>query len=130
MKTKIALSFVFILLFFFACNENTQKNKNAKSKLLVESEHLKDQSSKELLAINASQYGVKYPETFILMQNRKGLRIEYNLDRSNLQIWISPQAGKSFSYIDKNWSNRDDHSNVFDRILLPGIELSSFDSLE
>lgn len=130
MKTKIALSFVFILLFFFACNENTQKNKNAKSKLLVESEHLKDQSSKELLAINASQYGVKYPETFILMQNRKGLRIEYNLDRSNLQIWISPQAGKSFSYIDKNWSNRDDHSNVFDRILLPGIELSTFDSCD
>jgi len=113
-----------------ACSGNERSSSDDNNSSLVESEHLKDRSSEELLAINASQHGVKYPETFILMQNRKGLRIEYNLDRSNLQIWISPQAGKSFSYKDKNWSNRDDHTSVFDRILLPGIELSSFDSCD
>ncbi|NJM15260.1 MAG: hypothetical protein HC896_07685 [Bacteroidales bacterium] len=30
------------------------------------------------------------------------------------------------SYVDYNWSNRDDHTNIFDRILLPGCDLSSF----
>lgn len=114
-----------LMLFTLACSNETGQRED--EKLLVESTELKDRSSEELLAINASQYGVKYPETFILMQNRRGLRIEYNLDRSNLQIWISPQAGKSFSYIDKNWSNRDDHTRVFDRILIPGVELSTFD---
>ncbi len=93
----------------------------------VESEVLaEDKSSEALLAINASQYGVKYRETQILMQNRMGLRIEYTLDRNSLQLWISPQAGKSMSYIDQNWSNRDDHTNVFDRILLPGCDLTQF----
>ncbi len=87
-----------------------------------------DESSEKLLAINASQHGVAYPETFILMQNRKGVRIEYCVDRSNLQLWISPQAGKSFSYVDRNWSNRDDHTTIFDRILIPGLNLPAFDS--
>lgn len=125
MKNYVIYLFAIVLFFASSCSES---NKSERGELMVESEHLKDKSSEELLAINASQYGVKYPETFILMQNRMGLRIEYNLDRSNLQIWISPQAGKSFTYFDKNWSNRDDHTNVFDRILLPGIDLSTFDS--
>ena len=121
---------LFVLPFFLtavcvSCSVSTEDTATEK---LVESQELKDHASSELLSINASQYGMKYPETFILMQNRMGLRIEYNLDRSNLQIWISPLAGKSYSYVDKNWSNRDDHTNVFDRILLPGLSLSNFDS--
>jgi hypothetical protein len=89
-----------------------------------------DEASESTLAINASQYGVGYPETFVLMQNRMGVRIEYCLDRSNLQLWISPQAGKSMSYVDRNWSNRDDHTNIFDRILIPGLDLARFDSCQ
>ena len=79
-----------------------------------------------LTSLNASQYGVQYPETFILMQNRMGIRSELCLDRSVLQLWISPQAGKSMSYVDKNWSNRDDHTCVFDRIRLPGLNNLNF----
>ncbi len=83
--------------------------------------------SQQLLAVNASQYGVRYPETFVLMQNRMGVRIEYCVDRSRLQLWISPQAGKSFDYYDKNYSNRDDHTNIFDRILLPELNFHEFE---
>jgi hypothetical protein len=83
--------------------------------------------SNAILTINASQYGVGYPETFVLLQNRKGLRIEYCVDRSRLQIWVSPKAGTSMEARDKNWSNRDDHTDVFDRILLPGLNLAEFE---
>ncbi len=95
-------------------------------KKVESAELVEDKVSQALLAINASQYGVKYRETQILMQNRMGLRIEYTLDRNNLQLWISPQAGKSMSYVDQNWSNRDDHTPVFDRILLPNCDLTQF----
>ncbi len=83
-------------------------------------------TSNSILAINASQYGVGYPETFVLMQNRRGIRIEYCVDRSRLQLWTSPLAGRSPDYRDRNWSNRDDHTAVFERILLPGLDLGSF----
>ena len=78
------------------------------------------------LAVNTSQFGVKYPETFVLLQNRMGIRIEYNVERARLQLWISPQAGKSMSYRDRNFSNRDDHSDVFDRILMPNLRAADF----
>jgi hypothetical protein len=87
-------------------------------------------SDADLLAINASQYGVSYPETFVLMQNRRGIRVEFCVDRGALQLWISPQAGKSFSYIDKNWSNRDDHTRIFDRVLFPELNLQKYDSCQ
>jgi hypothetical protein len=84
----------------------------------------------ESLAVNVSQYGIKYPETFVLMQNRRGIRIEYVVDRGRLQLWISPQAGKSMSYKDRNFSNRDDHSDIFERILLPGLNPADFVSCD
>ena len=80
----------------------------------------------QTLAINVSQYGINYPEKFVLMQNRMGIRIEYVVDRGRLQLWISPQAGKSMSYKDRNFSNRDDHSDIFERILLPGLNPADF----
>ena len=82
------------------------------------------------LAINASQYGVAYPETFVLMQNRRGLRIEYCVDRGRLSIWISPKAGRSMEARDRNWSNRDDHTDVFDRILVPGLPLEALERVD
>ncbi len=112
--------FTFLLLFFnlslLGQNDTTS----------LDDTEAEDISSSKLLAINASQYGMNYRETVILMQNRMGVRIEYTLDRSNLQLWIRPDAGKSMSYIDHNWSNRDDHTNIFDRILIPGCDLTQF----
>ncbi len=83
-----------------------------------------------LYSANATQYGVRNPETFITMQNRKGLRIELNLDQQRLQLWISPKAGKSLDYFDRNFSNRDDHCDVFDKITFPGISADSFVSCD
>jgi len=124
MKIKLLLSIITIsVLLFYQYNDLFSQEPEKK----VESEELaEDKSSEALLAINASQFGVKYRETQILMQNRMGIRIEYTLDRNNLQLWISPQVGKSMSYVDQNWSNRDDHTNVFGRILLPGCDLTKF----
>ncbi|MDZ7377036.1 MAG: hypothetical protein ONB13_10485 [candidate division KSB1 bacterium] len=121
MHTKNLFFTIAILAILFSLSFGQEPEKKVESAELVE-----DRVSEALLAINASQYGIKYRETQILMQNRMGLRIEYTLDRNNLQLWISPQAGKSMSYIDQNWSNRDDHTNVFDRILLPGCDLTQF----
>lgn len=111
-----------------ACTKGDKSN----NKNTTESENnITDENedpSWDLYAINASQHGVNYRETMILLQNRCGLRIEFCVDRGALQIWISPQAGKSLSYVDRNWSTRDDHTNVFDRILIPGLNLKEFDS--
>ncbi len=118
-----------IILFCFACDTPDKKGTQTGSdNSLTRDWTSQDETSPELYAINASQYGTKYRETMILLQNRMGLRIEYCVDRSALEIWISPQVGKSYSYIDKNWSNRDDHTNVFDRILFPKLNLHEFDS--
>jgi hypothetical protein len=115
------------LLVFLSCNEQKQEKQQNKEANEAKG-HMK--SDLDLLAINASQYGVQYPETFILMQNRRGIRIEFCVDRGALQLWLSPQAGKSFSYVDKNWSNRDDHTRIFDRILFPELNLNNYDSCD
>jgi len=58
-------------------------------------------------------------EASILLHSRMGIRIEYNLHRSTLALWISPQAGKSVDCRDRNFSCRDDHTDIFDSIWLP-----------
>ncbi|HYW95607.1 MAG TPA: hypothetical protein VE870_08475, partial [Bacteroidales bacterium] len=83
-----------------------------------------------LYSANASQYGIAYPETFITMQNRQGMRLELNLNQQRLQLWISPKAGKSLGYFDRNFSNREDHCDVFDKISFPGISLDDFISCD
>jgi len=76
--------------------------------------------------INARQYGAKSPETFVTLQNRNGLRIEYCVDRAMLTLWISPQAWKSMSYVDRNWSSRDDHTDVYSRIRFDNLDMGEF----
>jgi len=120
---------VMACLIAFSCASPEDKDSKSSTRAIIESEELAfDEHSNMLYAINASQYGMSYRETMILLQNRKGLRIEYCVDRSALEIWISPQAGKSISYVDRNWSNRDDHTKIFERILIPGLNLHEFDS--
>jgi hypothetical protein len=115
MKKQI-FYFVMLALIVLGCN-NGSTNKNTEGF---------DAGQDPSTYLNSSQHGSKYPETFILMQNRMGVRIEYCADRSTLQLWLSPQAAKSMSYVDRNWSNRDDHMNLFDRIRIPGCDLKNF----
>ena len=122
-RVAYILIFIIIVCTFLQC---TEQGKTGFKKRVESDDLVEDKSSEALLAINASQHGVKYRETQILMQNRRGVRIEYTLDRNDLQLWISPHMGKSMSYVDQNWSNRDDHTDIFDRILLPGCDLTKF----
>jgi len=133
MKTKTIYAILFALIIFavHSCKISPSGDAEKSTLVLIESEELsEDEHSYALYAMNASQYGTTYRETMILLQNRKGLRIEYCVDRSALEIWLSPQAGKSISYIDRNWSNRDDHTAIFDRITIPGLDLQQFDSCD
>lgn len=126
MNNRPILLIIIVFAVFFSCNNRPEQTEQTRETFDVN----ENRGNEELLAINASQYGAKYPETFVLMQNRRGIRIEYCIDRGNLQLWISPQLGKSFSYEDINWSNRDDHTRVYDRILFPNLSLNDFDSCD
>ncbi|MBD3243817.1 MAG: hypothetical protein GF331_24715 [Chitinivibrionales bacterium] len=65
-------------------------------------------------------------ESTILLHSRMGIRIEFNLHRNSLSLWLSPQAGKSVDYRDRNFSCRDDHTSIFDRITLPELHGKRF----
>lgn len=64
--------------------------------------------------------------TLVLLHNPQALRIEYCVDDSRLSLWWSPLAGKSWDAADRNFSNRDDHLEVFDRIEFEGLPLADF----
>ncbi|MCC5841044.1 MAG: hypothetical protein JJT96_13085 [Opitutales bacterium] len=64
--------------------------------------------------------------TQIFMHNPQGLRVEYLLDDEQLLLWWSPLAGQSTAAHDRNFSNRDDHLEVFASITLPGCGLEAF----
>lgn len=74
---------------------------------------------------NASQEGIN-GQSVVLMHNRKGIRIEHNLNRQKLSLWISPLAGKSLKSFDRNFSNRDDQTSIFDRIGFPNLPFEDF----
>jgi hypothetical protein len=65
-------------------------------------------------------------DTFVYMHNRKGVRIELDVDKGTLDLWISPRAGESLDYRDRNFSNREDHTSIFDRIELPHLTRAAF----
>jgi hypothetical protein len=65
-------------------------------------------------------------DTFVYMHGRKGVRIELDVDKGTLDLWISPRAGTSLDYHDRNFSNRDDHTSIFDRIELPHLTRADF----
>ncbi|MGF1449858.1 MAG: hypothetical protein ACFB20_10635 [Opitutales bacterium] len=64
--------------------------------------------------------------TLVLMHNPAALRIEYCVDDGSLHLWWSPKAGQSFDARWRNYSNRDDHLNVFESITLRGLDLERF----
>lgn len=64
--------------------------------------------------------------TQILLQNPQALRVEYRIDDQRLILWWSPLAGKSYEAADRNFSNRDNHLDVFEKITLSGCGLDEF----
>ncbi|MFW5844721.1 MAG: hypothetical protein ACOCXJ_00680, partial [Planctomycetota bacterium] len=64
--------------------------------------------------------------TQILMHNPQALRVEFRLDDQRLLLWWSPRAGRSFACADRNFSNRDNHLDVFRAISLEGFPLADF----
>ena len=127
-KTKIRfnvfLCMMLTLVCIVSCTNQKKDEKSKAGKDLID----ENRGNFELYSMNASQYGTRYREKFVLLQNRMGIRLEYCIDRSSLQLWISPQAGKSMDYHDRNFSNRDDHCNLFDKIKFPDLNFSDYDS--
>lgn len=68
--------------------------------------------------------------TQVFLHNPKALRIELRLDDARLLLWWSPGAGASFDALERNYSNRDDHLDVFERIELEDAPLSGFISCD
>jgi len=68
--------------------------------------------------------------TQIFLANPQALRIEYRLDDQQLELWWSPKAGESTDCADRNYSARDAHLNVFERIEFPGCDRESFQSCD
>lgn len=65
-------------------------------------------------------------EASVLLHSRRGIRVEMNLNKNELELWISPQAGKSVENRYRNLSNRDDHTRIFDRIAFPELGRKRF----
>jgi hypothetical protein len=65
-------------------------------------------------------------DTFVYMHSRRGIRIELDIDKKTLDLWISPRAGVSLDYRDRNFSSRDDHTSIFDRITFPRLDRRDF----
>jgi hypothetical protein len=68
--------------------------------------------------------------TQIFLSNPTALRVEYRLDDSRLILWWSPLAGQSIDCLDRNYSSRDAHLEVFASICLPGCDLGHFRSCD
>lgn len=64
--------------------------------------------------------------TQIFLSNPAALRVEFRLDDSSLHLWWSPLAGKSTDCLDRNYSSRDAHLEVFASITLPACSLGRF----
>jgi hypothetical protein len=69
-------------------------------------------------------------ESSILLHSRMGIRIDFNLHRNALDLWLSPRAGTSVDYHDRNFSCRDDHTSIFDKILFPELGAKRFVSCD
>lgn len=122
MQTKKILYLLLTLSLVMSACQPKEKDEASADKWTTEGES----EMLETLRANASQYGIRYPETFVLMQNRKGIRVEYCVDRSALQLWISPQVARTLDARDQNFSNRDDHCRVFERITLTNLAFGDF----
>ena len=79
-----------------------------------------------LLAVTCRSLVAQTPPTLVLMHSHMGIRIEYDIGAQRLNLWISPSPTTSIDYHDRNFSNRDDHTSLFDRIRFPDLTLETF----
>ncbi len=79
-----------------------------------------------LLAVTCRSLVAQTPPTLVLMHSRMGIRIEYDIGAQRLNLWISPSPTTSIDYHDRNFSNRDDHTSLFDSIRFPSLKLEEF----
>ncbi len=106
--------FLLIMLIFFSCKADQEKKEAKTSEPFIANE------------INENRPEGNTPPTYILMHNRMGVRIEYTIDNQQLELWFSPKAGESVDIFDRNFSNRDDHTCLFDKIVFPNINPENF----
>lgn len=79
-----------------------------------------------LIIVQFTTYAQSSDDSRLLMHNPNGLRIEHNITTGELEVWISPKADESIEHFDRNFSNRDDHTSVFDKISFPKLKGKSF----
>lgn len=118
-------------LYYFAIQKNNMKKLIVTFGCIVSTVFAQNntESISKVMFDNASKEGIN-GQSFVLMHNRKGIRIEQNLHRQKLELWISPLAGKSLKATDRNFSNRDDQTCIFDRIGFPNLPYSKFVSCD
>ena len=63
----------------------------------------------------------------ILAWSPSGTRVEYDIEGHALILWCNPQAGKSDELRLRYFSNRDDHTTLFDRIRFNGLDPDTFE---
>ncbi|MCC5840866.1 MAG: hypothetical protein JJT96_12160 [Opitutales bacterium] len=64
--------------------------------------------------------------TEIFLHNPHALRVAFDIGEGRLRLWWSPLAGQSTDAYDRNFSNRDDHLEVFASITLAGCGWDAF----
>ena len=114
---KMRNTFLFFLIFVItlSCNQRVDKDST---------NHATTRKNYDSYANTVSPDGKI--ESTILLHSRMGIRIEMNLNKDELNLWISPQAGKSVDNRYRNFSNRDDHTSIFDRISFPELGKKKF----
>ncbi len=80
------------------------------------------------IAENASIYApdAASPHRTVAFHGVMGLRVFYDIETQRLDLWINPQAGKSTDINLRNFSNRDNHTALFDEIFFPRLTPASF----
>ena len=109
--------FSILLALFILVQGCVRNNKNEQSRL---DEVVIDKSYERTISPDGKI------ESTILLHSRMGIRVELNLHKQALDLWISPQAGKSFDNRYRNFSCRDDHTSIFDKIWFPELADKKF----
>ena len=115
-QMKNLYCFLLIIILFISCSPNGQNNTTGNETQTNEN----DKSYNKTISPDGKI------ESAILLHSRKGIRAELNLNKNTLDLWISPQAGKSVDNRYRNFSCRDDHSSIFDKIWFPELGRKEF----
>ncbi len=93
----------------------------------LEGEHLE---SGKKLADGYGQSIEKEQDVQLLLHSPMGIRADMNITNWALDLWISPLSKKSADSRMRNFSNRDDHTSIFDSITFPGLAPETYQSCD